>query len=355
MLGLGGKSLSKIFQSRGRRHLAERPRSFQKTENGGGTLNKKNRFLKLRLHPLFIAVGIWYSLTGELFLFLLSCLVAVQHECAHAFAAARLGYKLNQIVLMPFGAVIDGDLKNISVKDEIFVAVCGPLCNLLTAAFFAAIWWFAPTMYAFTDTAYHSSLAIALVNFLPAYPLDGGRILKGVLENAFSKSNPQNTQTTARAEKICRLITFLFSAVFIAAFLALLFKKTLNISLLAFGGFLFFGAVGNQNKQATYDKMDFSCKDALRRGVELKRVAVLASCPIKNVLRYVTRGTYLVLEVYDEAETHLFDLPQNELSRLFWLAKTPYETLRELKTQNSPQEKSQEKPSGFYKKMAKNA
>ncbi len=341
--------MSKIFQSRGRRHLAERPRSFQENENVSVAAKKENRFLRLRLHPLFIAVGIWYSFTGELFLFLLSCLVAVQHECAHAFAAAKLGYKLNQIVLMPFGAVIDGDLKNISVKDEIFVAACGPICNLLTAAFFAAIWWFTPTMYAFTDTAYHSSLAIALVNFLPAYPLDGGRILKGVLENALSKSNPQKNQTEARAEKICRLITFLFSAIFITVFLFSLLRKTPNLSLFAFGTFLFFGAVGNKNKSATYDKMDFSCKDALRRGVELKRVAVLASCPIKNVLRYVTRGTYLVLEVYDEDETHLFDLPQNELSRLFWLAKTPYETLAELKNQNELQAKS----SDFYEKSLK--
>ncbi|MBO7297673.1 MAG: hypothetical protein J6U60_01345, partial [Clostridia bacterium] len=60
---------------------------------------------RLTLHPLFIAVGVWYCFTGELFLFLLSCLVALQHECAHAFAAAKLGYKLNKIVLMPYGAV----------------------------------------------------------------------------------------------------------------------------------------------------------------------------------------------------------------------------------------------------------
>ena len=75
-----------------------------------------------RLHPLFLIVGIWYACTGELFLFLLSALVAIQHECAHAFASARLGYKLNKIVLMPFGAIIDGDLQGISFKDEILVA-----------------------------------------------------------------------------------------------------------------------------------------------------------------------------------------------------------------------------------------
>ena len=109
---------------------------------------------KLQLHPLFWLVGVWYCFTGELFLFLMSCLVALQHECAHAFGASRLGYKLNRIVLMPFGAVIDGDLRGISFKDEIFVALCGPLCNLLTCVLFVAAWWCFPDTYAYTDTAF---------------------------------------------------------------------------------------------------------------------------------------------------------------------------------------------------------
>lgn len=84
----------------------------------------------LKVHPLFLLLGVYYCFIGELPLFLLSALVALQHECAHAFAAAKLGYRLDRVVLMPYGAVIDGDLSGISFKDEIFVAVWGPLCNL---------------------------------------------------------------------------------------------------------------------------------------------------------------------------------------------------------------------------------
>lgn len=282
---------------------------------------------RLKLHPLFWAVGIWYSFTGELFLFLMSCLVAIEHECAHAFAAAKLGYKLNKIVLMPFGAVIDGDLSGISLKDEIFVAICGPLCNLLTAVFFVALWWLTPTVYAFTDTACYTSLAIALVNLLPAYPLDGGRVLRCVLVRAFAQKEAKTGKAEEKAEKICRVFTLIISACFFVAF-ALVTPK--NVSLLLFGGFLLLGGVGNKER-ATYGKMDFSCKDALQKGVELKRVAVLDRCAIKDVLGFLTRGSYLVLEVYDEQEKHLFDLPQNELSTWFLWAKTPYDSLKEIK------------------------
>ena len=257
----------------------------------------------------------------------MSCLVAIEHECAHAFAAAKLGYKLNRIVLMPFGAVIDGDLSGISLKDEIYVAICGPLCNLLTAIFFVAWWWLTPTMYAFTDTACYTSVAIALVNLLPAYPLDGGRIFRCVLARALAKNQANEYKAEAKAEKICRAVTLAFSAGFFALFF---FVSPKNLSLLLFGGFLFLGSFGNKERSA-YRRMDFSCKEALKKGIELKRVAVLGTCAIKDVLGYLSRGSYLVLEVYDENEQYLFDLPQNELSVWFLRAKTPYESLNSIK------------------------
>lgn len=287
--------------------------------------NKKERLF--RIHPLFLLVGVWYAFTGELFLFLLSALVAIQHECAHAFASAKLGYKLNKIVLMPFGAIIDGDLRGISFKDEIFVALWGPLCNLFTAAFFVALWWLAPTMYAFTDTACYSSLAIALVNLLPAYPLDGGRILRCALARSFLKHNPNERLAIQKAGKICRAVTLFFAAVFLFCFAVLCFQSTLNFTLLAFAVFLAVGAFGNRDKGAVYNKMDFSCRDAFARGVEIRRIAVLDTCTVKNALRFLAQGSYLVLEVYDKNEQHLFNLSQNDLSDLFLQSVSPYETL----------------------------
>lgn len=290
----------------------------------------KKLFHVIQFHPLFILTGIWYAFTGDLLLFLMSALVATQHECAHAFAAAKLGYKLNKIVLMPFGAVIDGDMRGLSFKDEIFVAVCGPLCNLATAGFFVALWWFYPTLYAYTDTACYASLSVALVNILPAYPLDGGRVLKCALARVFSKKQPRQALAERKAERICRVLTILFSAFFFSAFFALARERVWNFTLLTFGGLLFVGGFGNKDKSATYEKLDVSALSAFRKGVEIRRVAVLESCSIKDALRFVARGTYLVLEVYDGAERHLFDLSQNELAELFEFAQTPYEGLGDL-------------------------
>lgn len=322
-------------EEKGRRH-----RSFSYTGNprkrgvGKSVPEKRNtdevnleKSKKFRIHPLFLLVGAWYACTGKLFLFLLGALVALQHELAHAYAAAKLGYRLNSVVLMPFGAVIDGDLKDISLKDEIFVAFCGPLCNLVTAVFFAALWWFAPTMYAFTDTACYSSLAIALVNLLPAYPLDGGRIFKCALTRVFAKTHADINAAERKAEKLCRVVTVVFSLFFLAVFLRQCLTKRPNLTLLFFGVFLLASGFGNRDKAAVYSRLSFAQPRSLKKGTEIRRVAISANCPVKDAFRFLSRGSYLVLELYDERENHLCDLTQNELSVLFEKAENPYTPL----------------------------
>lgn len=279
-------------------------------------------------------VGVWYAFTGELFLFFVSTIVAVQHEYAHALASRRLGYTLNAIVLMPFGAIIDGDVKGISFKDEILVALAGPLCNLLTAVLFVALWWFQPTMYAFTDVAYYASISVAFVNLLPAYPLDGGRVLHCALARAFSKTTAEESKAEKKARRICLTVTFVFASFLLLAFTVLCFQGTYNLSLFAFALFLLFGGLGSKDKNAVYGKMDFAFRTPLIKGVEIRRVAVEENCAVKDVFRFLARGSYLVLEVYDHKEQHLFDLTQNELSVLFLQAETPYESLRRLREKN---------------------
>lgn len=278
---------------------------------------RRNRF---SVHPLFLLLGVYYCFIGQLPMFLMSALVALQHECAHAFAAARLGYKLDRVVLMPYGAVIDGDLSGITFKDEIFVAVWGPLCNLCTAAAFAALWWLYPVTYAFTDTVCFVSLAVALVNLIPAYPLDGGRVLRCALASAVGEK---------RADMICRGITAAFSLALLAAFVCLCVKKTPNFTLFAFSLFLAAGAFGNgKSEAARYGKINFSSKDAFRRGVEIRRVAVSDTCTLKRAVGFVTRDKYLILDVYDARENYLGEIRQNELAEIFFEAGI-YKTIGE--------------------------
>lgn len=291
---------------------------------------KKTESFRISLHPLFIAVGLIYALQGDLFLFLLNCLIALQHELAHAFASAKLGYTLRKIVLMPFGAVLEGDLSGITLKDEIIVALYGPLCNLFTAFLFGAVWWFHPTVYAFTDTAFYVSLSVALVNLLPAYPLDGGRILRAFLTGIFSKSNPDSLRAERNAYAVCKTISLVLGAVLCLIGGASFFFRHGNLSTCIFGVFILVGS-WSAKPVSSYEKCNFSNKNALKKGVEVRRVAVADTQTLKDAFRFLQAGTFLVLDVYAENETLSFSLTQNELHEAFVRADSPYVALRELR------------------------
>ena len=91
---------------------------------------------------------------------------------------------------------------------------------------------------------------------------------------------------------------------------------TFNYTIPGFAFFVFVGALGSK-EDARYQKLNFSNLSALSHGVEVRRVAVLSSAPLKSVFRYLCRGKYLVLEVYDERERLLGEVKQSELSKFF--------------------------------------
>ncbi len=276
----------------------------------GEEKHKNKGVWALKVHPLFWALGVYYALKGELFLFFVSTLVALQHELAHAFAAERLGYKLKRVLLMPYGAVLDGDLSACSLKDEISVALAGPICNFCTSALFAALWWLYPLTYAYTDTACYISFWTGAVNLLPAYPLDGGRVFSALLTRKFGER---------KAEKIRKTTSGCIVSLLLVLFALKCVKGEFVIGLLLFCIFLatgIFGAGGD----ARYEKIAFSFTDAFSRGMEVKRVVVNGDFLLRKTVRFLEKGKYIELEVYGETGEKIGEFSQSELSELFSIA-----------------------------------
>lgn len=238
----------------------------------------------MRVHPLFFAAGILSAMTGRLLLFVAACLAAVEHECAHAFAARRYGYCLDKIVLMPYGAVIAGDIAGIGRKEELGVLAAGPLCNLATGVFFVALWWMYPETYPFTELAAAVSFSLFFVNLLPAYPLDGGRAL-GILLSPLGKK---------RARIVGMVCTFTVAGGIMAYFVVSCFRVP-DFSALFFSVLLFAGVFGG----GSYERLTFSPK-RFDHGVEERRVALSAETPAKDALRFLREDRYLTLLLFED-------------------------------------------------------
>ena len=274
--------------------------SFAPQADGGGRAGgggKRIGAFRVRVHPLFLAAGVLSAFTGQLLLFLSAVLAALEHEFAHSIAARSEGYCLDKILLMPYGAVISGDLSGIPPKAEAKVLLAGPLANAFTALAFAALWWLFPETYPYTEAAAEVSLSLFLVNLLPAYPLDGGRLLLLLLAPLGG----------SRARLISRIAAFLTAGGIFALFVFSLFSSP-NVSALLFALLLFAGNFGG----GSYRRIAFSRGRTFSRGVEEKRVVLSSERTAGECVRYLREDKYLVLIVYEDGE-YLGELTEGEL------------------------------------------
>ncbi len=139
--------------------------------------------LSIGVLPLFAALIV----IGEGKTLALSVLSLLLHECAHAIAARNLGYGIRRISVWPFGAVMHLERQCAEPGGEWIVSLAGPLSSLIAASCARLLCQALPQYAEGLDAFVHTNLALALLNLLPAYPLDGGRIAKSLFLRCVSE------------------------------------------------------------------------------------------------------------------------------------------------------------------------
>ena len=274
--------------------------------------------VKVIIHPLFFVFGLYFAFLGKVFSFIIFTLTAVIHELGHAFVADRLGYTLNRIVLMPYGALISGDVENLSYKDECLVALGGPMLNAIIGVVFVAVWWFFPETYAYTDTAVIACFSLAVINLIPAYPLDGGRLLLATLSLIVNRKT---------AVRISKAVGVLLSLGLLGLFIYSAFTK-LNITILFFAIFMFIGVVDKSDKNVyikTYAKFKSQGYDKPRR---VKNIILSGNNKIKKLFSLIDGNDYYVFTIVDD-NGNRYDLHGDKLYEVISSCNI-YQTLNEI-------------------------
>ena len=246
--------------------------------------------LKITIHPLFFIFGLYFAFIGKVFSFIVFTLTAVIHEIGHMFVSEKVGYSLNRIVLMPYGALISGDIEDVSYKDECLISLGGPFINICLALFFVALWWFFPDLYPYTDIAVLANVSIALINLIPCYPLDGGRFLLATLSIIISRK---------KALLIARGISILCSIIVFALFIYSIFVK-INITLLFFSLFMFIGAIDKSSKNVyikTYYKFNIN---NFKRPKVVKNVIIDGNHKVKKLFEILDGNYYYIITIVNE-------------------------------------------------------
>lgn len=171
---------------------------------------------ELRVHATFflllawVAVAAWAqsgpaaALDNTLFVVVLfACVVA--HEYGHALMARRYGIKTPDITLLPIGGMARMERMPEKPAQEIAVALAGPAVNVVIWALLIGLG--AETdLEALTDPGTQQgflgrlaavNLFLAVFNLIPAFPMDGGRVLRALLSTTTNRVRATRIAATA--------------------------------------------------------------------------------------------------------------------------------------------------------------
>jgi Zn-dependent protease len=129
------------------------------------------------------------------------------HELAHSFAAIRFGGRVRAITLMLLGGVSQLARAPSRPLHEVVMAALGPVTSfalgaLLYAAYAGSGGWPADVQMGLFYLAV-MNLALGAFNLIPAFPMDGGRMLRGLL--AMQLGGERATQVAAAVGRACAI------------------------------------------------------------------------------------------------------------------------------------------------------
>ena len=164
--------------------------------------------IPVKVHWTFLLLFVWIGYIGftagmnstGIFRFCLFTLILfvciILHEYGHALTARRFGVKTQDIIISPIGGV--ARLKKIPEKPrhEFLIAIAGPAVNLIISMIIGfSLWFFSSQglniigdqsnvfnyLSNFLPMLFWLNIMLIIFNMLPAFPMDGGRILRSLL------------------------------------------------------------------------------------------------------------------------------------------------------------------------------
>ncbi len=124
----------------------------------------------------------WLFALGTAVIFFFSM---VLHELGHSVIARLYGIPVRSITLFALGAVAQTTRETRRPHQEFLMAVAGPVVSLLLAGAFMLVWFAAGSADSLLANVaawlWLTNFAVGVFNLIPAYPMDGGRVLRAAL------------------------------------------------------------------------------------------------------------------------------------------------------------------------------
>ena len=257
----------------------------------------------------------------------------VLHELGHALVARKYDLSIRGITLFIFGGVAEMTEEAKSAKAEFFVAIGGPVVSLVLALLFRGANAFLPLPTAVAGVVSYLGLintVVLVFNLIPAFPLDGGRVLRAALWH-FGKS-------MRRATRIASTIGSGFGWVLIGmGALQLLAGSLIGAIWWALLGMFLRGAATSTYQQLQLRRLLEG--EPVRRFMKTDPVAVRDDLSLKDLVEdYVNHHHYKTFPVVDANGQLIGSVTTRqvrEIPREEWSDKTVRDVMQEVNVENT--------------------
>lgn len=240
-------------------------------------------------------------------MFIFALIWVFLHEITHILVALKFGCKFYNIEFHIFGMKAELiDIDSLRENQKIIVYLSGALLNIVLAIFFYII----NIKYdsSFIETSMNLNIGLAVFNLLPAYPLDGSRILEVILSKKM---------LFKKAQKIISIVSFSIAALFIIiAVIIYIFLHSLNLSMII-GAIIIIYITRMEEHTTMYITMSNVVKKRNKllknKYIENKSISVYYKQGLVNVLALVDRNKFNIFYILDDDMKLIYILNEDEL------------------------------------------
>lgn len=240
-------------------------------------------------------------------MFIFALIWVFLHEITHILVALKFGCKFYNIEFHIFGMKAELiDIDSLKENQKIIVYLSGALLNIVLAIFFYII----NIKYdsSFIETSMNLNIGLAVFNLLPAYPLDGSRILEVILSKKM---------LFKKAQKIISIVSFSIAALFIIiSAIIYIFLHSLNLSMII-GAIIIIYITRMEEHTTMYITMSNVVKKRHKllknKYIENKSISVYYKQGLVNVLALVDRNKFNTFYILDDDMKLIYILNEDEL------------------------------------------
>ncbi len=237
---------------------------------------------------IFLLVALGYK--GRFFL---AFTIALFHEGVHYLTAKKLGFNGLQIEFFPLGTALKmKDLEEASPYEDLLISISGPLSNIIIGIIFMILYYkFHIEIF---NMLTYGNLSIGIFNLIPALPLDGGRIIRNLLNyRTFYK----------RANRITVNLSIILGIGMMFSYLVLFINGENSFSIGLVAIFIIETALKEKERVAYIIMGDVIKKryKFIKRGyIENRSISIYCKMDLISLMNFIDKNKYNIFMIMDE-------------------------------------------------------